>query len=421
MKKYFFFAAAAIVAASCAKTPAPVQTPDGPEAPAVEGKVAVQFGTNVVSNVETKAPITAWASQDLYILGFPRKSVTQAEGASTAAINYETAFINNVKATAPTSGTSGTITNLYSNASESIPFYYEGTKTYDFFGYYVGNAANPIIPTITEAKDGYTLPIKIDGTQDIMVAKADHSYACDIAFGDPTPGNGENNREASKVPTGWKDDYAFSAYAARRGVHPYLQFEHLLTQLSFKVTSGTDFKTGDSDPDGSPALKVTKIEILNATADSTLCVAGSAIGLVPGTEGEEAYIALAVKDTDNADLTPVLVPSKEEITDPDPAAVNVGQPIMLYPRDEFKIKLTVEQESPASIAYIERTITHSDYVGDATPNTITDGKTLFAAGYSYEITFKLYGLEDVEITAVLAPWTSGGTISIDTDDAPTIY
>ena len=91
MKKYFIFAAAAIVAASCAKTPAPVQTPDGPEAPAVEGKVAVQFGTNVVANATTKAsgPISGWNKQSLYILGFARTETGK---------NWGTPFINNVKA-----------------------------------------------------------------------------------------------------------------------------------------------------------------------------------------------------------------------------------------------------------------------------------------------------------------------------------
>lgn len=407
MKKYFIFAAAAIVAASCAKTPAPVQTPDGPEAPAVEGKVAVQFGTNVVSNVETKAPITNWASQDLYILGFPRKSVTQTEGTSTVTIDYETAFINNVTATAPAGGTSGIITNLYSNASESIPFYYEGTKTYDFFGYYVGNAANPITPTITEAKDGYTLPIKIDGTQDIMVAKADHSYACDIAFGDTTPGNGENNR--TKVPDNWKDDYAFSAYAARRGVHPYLQFEHLLTQLSFTVTSGSDFSK-------SPQLKVTKVEIVNATADTTLCVAGANLAFIADNpQSTKNWTPLSVKNNDADALTPVDIPSS---TASEPT--KIGQPIMLFPKDKFIVKLYLSQENPAATAEIERTIDYATYKA-VSGSKLKPELDKFEAGYAFAINFKLYGLEKVDITAELVKWEDGGSISIDTDDAPDTY
>ena len=223
MKKYFIFAAAAIVAASCAKTPAPVQTPDGPEAPAVEGQVAVQFGTNISANVETKAAVAGWAEQDLYIYGFQRiKSGDQTVIDYESLVeNVSTPFINNVKAKAPAASTSEPATPVLSGPIEvkngEQPFYYSGTTTYDFFGYYVQDAAGTDPkPKLNGNKDAYELPITIDGTQDIMTAVADHTYACDKKFG-ATPGT---------RPEGWNDYYAFSAYAARRGVHPYLVFKH---------------------------------------------------------------------------------------------------------------------------------------------------------------------------------------------------
>ena len=42
------------------------------------------------------------------------------------------------------------------------------------------------------------------------------------------------------------------------------------------------------------------------------------------------------------------------------------------------------------------------------------------AGYSYLITVKVYGLEEVKISAELEPWKDGGRIDFDTDVPPTV-
>ena len=416
MKKYFFFAAAAIVAASCAKTPAPVQTPDGPEAPAVEGKVAVQFGTNIIANVETKAAVTGWDKQDLYIYGFQR-----IKRGDQTVIDYESLvenvskpFINNVKATAPTASTTTPAKPVLSDKIEVMndgqPFYYSGTTTYDFFGYYVQDAAgaDPKPQLNNETKDAYELPITINGTQDIMTAKADPTYACDKAFGE------------GPRPEGWNAKYAFSAYAARRGVHPYLVFKHELTQLNFKVTSGTVFKTETQ-------LHVTDVTIKAVPSKATLCVAGATPGVTVDMTSSEtetnSIVDLKVKKSDKDVLEPVKVPtatvSGEPSTIVEPAADPVGQSIMLFPAAEFEIWLTIAQgintENPAT-EVIKRTIKISDITQAGELNL-----DKFEAGYAYDITFKVYGLESVDITAELTKWTEGGSIKIDTDEAPTIF
>ena len=421
MKKYFIFAAAAIVAASCAKAPAPVQTPDGPEAPAVEGKVAVQFGTNIVANVETKAAVTGWAKQDLYIYGFQR-----IKSGDQTVIDYESLvdgvskpFINNVKATAPAASTSEPSTPVLSGAIEVMngtePFYYSGTTTYDFFGYYVQDAATGP-SALNDSKDAYELPITIDGTQDIMTAVADPTYACDKVFG---------KGELSTRPSGWQDKYAFSAYAARRGVNPYLVFKHELTQLNFKVTSGTVFTPQTQ-------LHVTDITIKSVPSKATLCVAGATPGvkvdLTPSTETEtNSIVDLKVKQSDDADLKPVKVPtataSGEPSTIVEPVADPVGQSIMLFPAEEFEIWLTIaqgitdeEHPTPTATEVIQRTINIRNITQAVEPTL-----DKFGAGYAYDITFKVYGLESVDITAELTQWQTGGSVVVDTDDTPTIF
>lgn len=426
MKKYFFFAAAAIVAASCAKTPAPVQTPDGPEAPAVEGKVAVQFGTNVKLPVETKSNghVSQWSAQDLYVYGLQR-----IKPAGVVKNLYKTPFISNVMAKAPEKNTpavtSGAI-NVYATGTE--PFYYVGTNTYDFFGYYVDDAASPITPVLSKVTQNavtdsaYVLPILINGGQDIMLAKADTAYAARKAFGE----------NLERKPAGWKSGYAFSAYAARREVHPILQFEHQLAQLVFKVESGTDFST-------SPQLYVDKVAVNKVNTKANLYIASVEIpqGLydfeaASGDDMNKDVLwvkqAPTSEQTGLQELQKVAVPSKNA----DPKAIAIGEPLMLFPEASYEIALTLSQAGVTQdVEPLVRTINIADVKvliqdpsgknpgdPDYTPTYDATSQSKFEAGYSYVITIKVYGLESVDITAELAPWKEGGKIDIDTDEAP---
>lgn len=419
MKKYFIFAAAAIVAVSCAKTPAPVQTPDGPEAPAVEGKVAVQFGTNVVANVTTKTsgPISGWNEQDLYVLGFARTSATEK--------NWAEPFIKNVKATAPeddpgaTPVLSGAIKVLAKTSPEE-PFYYSGTTTYDFYGYYVDDAykvagtelaPNPVIGT-----NNYSLPILINGGQDILLAQADTVYALSMA-------KAANPYFDTQNPN-FKSQYAFSAYAARRGVDPILQFEHQLTQLQFKVESGTNF-------DSSPQIYVDSIAITGLNTKADFCVASgdkAELGLSNFTSVKPLKDTLFVLSSIYLPLTHdthVTVPSK------DAPAEEVGTPIMLFPETSFNVELYLCQSGVTqAVEPIKKTISITDIAnrpdinGNKSGESGYDSNNLqaeFTKGYSYTITFKVYGLESVDITAELAEWKDGGSFSIDTDEEPKIF
>lgn len=395
MKKYFIFAAAAIVAASCAKTPAPVQTPDGPEAPAVEGKEVIQFGSNVVANVETKAAVEAWNGQQLYIYGFPR--VMKGEPASLVT-DYEHPYIDNVKASAPTSEAENNKIEVIdaSKSGNTTPYYYEGTKTYDFFGYYVHDAG--LTPTPTRNGDAYELAITIDGTQDIMTAKADVDYAI-------------TNRDDSKLALGddWKPKFAFSAYAARRGVQPILQFKHELTQLVFMVESGTTFNTQTQ-------LYVTGVKINKVPVNATLCVAGANAGTDTGAavtitdvknEQNEYTSSIDVRMADDEILTSA---NAIEVPNSGASAVEVGQPVMLFPEEsKYSVTLTVAQGSATS-----------DVTAPITRDVMLDGTTPFKPGYSYKVTFKVYGLESIDIKAELTQWQTGTPININTDDKPTI-
>ena len=98
-------------------------------------------------------------------------------------------------------------------------FFYSGTTCYDFYGYYVDDAAGEN-PSPERAADAVTLDVAINGGQDIMLAKA--NQAVDVV--------------GALTPVDPK--YAYSAYSARRNVKPNLKFEHQLTQFTFHIVDG---------------------------------------------------------------------------------------------------------------------------------------------------------------------------------------
>lgn len=433
MKKYFFFAAAAIVAASCAKTPAPVQTPDGPEAPAVEGQVAVQFGTNVVANVQTKASgsVDAWANtQKLYVYGFARVKDEQGnitwDFGDPESDKYP--FINNVEALAPNGTSSGSIEVL---DSEGKPFYYQGTTTYDFFGYYVDDAYENSTnttpkPALSEDKEAFVLPITINGGQDIMLASASVTDATDAAKA--AESDWENNSGA-----GWQDKYAFSAYAARRGVDPILKFEHQLTQIQFYVQSGTDFGAN-------PKLKIKSVTFkgVNTKADLSVAIQKESTTKTVGVSNQgtpgDIVVTQATSDSDPKRTTLAEFEVKSK-TDP---AEKIGDCTMLFPADVYNVEMVLNQEtSTGSNKFEEQTLpllldikkvkiavadSNGKNPGDPgyipTYGDTTTSQEQFEKGYRYNVYVTVYGLEKVDVTVALSPWVDGGKLDIDTDEAP---
>ena len=437
MKKYFFFAAAAVVAASCAKTPVPVQTPDGPEVPAVEGREAVQFGSNLIANVETKAngSVDAWGGQDLYIYGLKRIKVGDgSKSLFTSKSGYT--FIDNVKAAAPTSGNSGALEVKKDNGNGEY-FYYEGTSTYDFFGYYVDDAYvtgdnTPTAPapevralnTEAIADSAFVLPIKINGGQDIMLAKASAEYAFgEVSASDKKTYWTSDGQEWSASNSTWADKYAFSAYSARRKVKPYLVFEHQLAQIQFNVKSGTTFTEGASQVSPQLYIKSVKFTGVNTTAD--LYIASSSTGeqYKEGihNEGNKGTIAVTEAEgtgdpasVNRVELKPVKVPNKGD------ANKEIGAPTMLFPATAYSVDIVLAQDgtddqtitcnlNPANIKVKD---------GEGNWNTPSPAKTSFEAGYKYNVIVTVYGLEKIDVTVELEKWEDGGKADIDTDEKP---
>lgn len=383
MKKIFSVCAAVAMMAACAKE-APQASVPSVLAPAENAEqMEVKFHSNVTASVLSKAQggVDAWnGAQNLHIYGFQRQS---------GAVDYTAVepFINNVLAASPDEGAADN--GILVTDELGKPFYYVGNYTYDFYGYYVDDLV--AVPQVDA--DGVYLNLELTGGEDVMLAKA--VPATDVQKA--------KDNDVFKGDATWKDGYAYSAYAARRGVQPSLTFKHQLVRFTFQITSGSVFE------DGNP-LYIKEIK-MSARNSAKLYVAGNKTGW-DDIDAGTADLSLCSLDGDQ--LVPMAafeVPSADVNAQP----VSVGESLMVIPNeasadDSYALSLVMEQAGTD--------ITYPVDVKFSKVTNAVDGQTQFTAGYSYRVTIKVYGLEKVEISAELEPWVPGGDVSIDTDDAP---
>lgn len=89
--------------------------------------------------------------------------------------------------------------------------------------------------------------------------------------------------------------------------------------------------------------------------------------------------------------------------------------------DTFNGKLYLTQEAMTEAVPVDFTLKFSD-VKDVPVNAANlPVISAFEAGYSFDVTIKVYSLEKIEISAELAEWVNGGNVNIDTDEAPEIF
>ena len=123
---------------------------------------------------------------------------------------------------------------------------------------------------IAEAK--ITIPLVIDGTQDVMAAQTALTQQDTLTLVDPLPlsdGNSDNflRKELAENPEAQKrfDGYAqslYSAKTARKGVQPNLVFSHLLSRFTFDAKAyKKDFAENNADE-----IRIKKIVVYSKTS-----------------------------------------------------------------------------------------------------------------------------------------------------------
>lgn len=370
---------------------------------AIDAGVPIQIGIGKVASVQTRGTGTVgylkdstdnvWNKQIVNVFMFKKDSLRLA----LTDLSDPTPLYNDVTFFTP----DGVLSNRAIDVTNAVK-YYPTTEKFDFWGYRLDDAVRLDTIAGVDRKDSTraVLPFRIDGSQDIMVAKAE----------------ADTTTEAGKR--------AFSAYSARNNVQPNLEFKHLLTRLSFKIIAGNtdamDPTTGifvdsisiESKTTGKLIVAYTPNDALAAMDDTTnlknRIIWDDAIKSELFLKQRAEHAVGIRNDSLNLVKLDSIQPNSTTVGLP------VGEALLVAPDNSYKINVYMHQYKPTSEGGqgIEKMkFTAPDFVKINKEGTIP-----FKRGYSYEVLIKLYGLSPIEVTTTLTGWMNGGTIEITPED-----
>ena len=330
--------------------------------------------------------------------------------------------------------------------------YYPSSGRFDFWGFYLGgNAASPSAdtsPTVTLTDftatcddNTTTTPAKavaftIDGTQDLMVAKAatgasDATSSANIVGNVPFTAGQE-----AEVGTATSAIYAssYSAKSARGGLQPDLVFKHTLSRLKFQVQAGTanavgvqvkaikvhsmtngklivayDYTNGNISAANSIVWDNTKY---NPATDFTTDADGD--GLY-NYQDPDVYPALALQERSGDAMQALTAYTlvAADVTKPK----EIGEALLVAPQQKYWIEVEYDATATPAKDWFDDSDSGTPASTNPTPITADIVRTsltggtgsapkAFAAGESYLVTITLYGPEEIKITTSLIPWTT---------------
>lgn len=325
--------------------------------------------------------------------------------------------------------------------TNSLVKYYPIEGNYDFYGYRIDDCTYLNAAGKPEVKDGDSLVVKfqMDGSQDIMAARAyvnDEEKAAAATNGNPLT---DVNRY-------------YSAYAARRGVQPRLDFKHLLTRLEFEV-----IPMGDDAVAYPGGVLIDSIKVLtdkfkgeftiaktSETPDSAFFKGDFQKALrwttnATPTAADTVKFALMQRDTAwhyqaatpagyeniNIDsLNLVKLDSVDLRNRTQEVAVGVGEAMFVAP-DETEYSVIVYTHQWTRKSYDASPIdTPSNLVltkYELPAKIKLSGDAPFQQGYSYKVSIKVWGLKEIKLTTTLMGWIDGGGIQIAPEEDPNPY
>ena len=323
----------------------------------IQQKSAATRGTGAVGDVATSN--NTWNGEELKVYMFNKGTLDLALDKT----NDNLPLFDNVSIIA---------TPGASVVEPATPKYYPMQGNFDFFAYHVDDAAAG--QDVVVGADAYTLPVTIDGTQDLMVAKA-------------------GLKEGQERLLGGKPNDYYSAYSARKEVNPHFTFQHLLSRLVFKVKAATESEK---------SVVITDIEVTNANTTANMVVAY--------TETPEEFLT----DID----TPASVFLKDrnaaELADVNPSAAynTVGESMLLMPQAEYNMIVHMTHDlgdGPRNVSY--------EYTLKAEQLNLAS----FEAGKQYNVNFTVYGLSEIVLEFELTVWEEGRDLGVDDNEiSPTL-
>jgi hypothetical protein len=279
---------------------------------------------------------------------------------------------------------------------ESIK-YYPTAGAFDFWAYHVDESQDAVSEAVISEPNEMTLEngskalyvdVAIDGSQDIMVAKAVPSEENIAAVGD--------------------ENRIYSAYAARKSVQPILEFKHLLSRLQFNVLAGDENVVAKN-------IYVKQI-LVKSKATGKLIVAyegTESVDQLVMDSGAE-YVNFELKRREESNYTN-LIPLEDVLVDSQ-EGVSVGEALLVYPDEEYEMTIKLVQTIQTNKDEEALPATYEYNTKIKLPLSESGEIVKFEQGKSYNVNITVWGLEEINIKTVLKGWDNGGNVDITPED-----
>lgn len=264
--------------------------------------------------------------------------------------------------------------------------YHANNLPYDFFGYFIDDFAAGE-QDVARTKDGIQLKVKIDGTQDLMSARATLTE------------EQVNRKEFDSEEKANIKEWYYSLYTAQRNIHPIMIFKHHLSRFIFRIYPATN-KAND--------IVVDEVKVVSKR-EGWFTVAHSITGnMGVDFSADVPYEELLLKEEKGEPLLSDTYRTdyQGDFSEPlyDRPFVRVGESLMLPP-GEMKYSCFVR---------LKQTIDGEVHTFDSSVPLSNSGDT-FKAGTQYIVKLAIYGLQEVGVSVSPVPWIDGGDITIDPD------
>lgn len=264
--------------------------------------------------------------------------------------------------------------------------YHANNLPYDFFGYFIDDLAIGE-EDVARTAEGIKLKVKIDGTQDLMSARAALTEE-------------QLNRKAfDEEERANIKEWSYSLYTALRNVHPVMIFKHHLSRFIFRIYPATQ-KANDvvleeikvaSKREGwfTVAHSVTNNMGVDFSADTPY------EDVLLTEEKGQPLLNDTYRTNYQGDFSESLY---------DRPFVRIGESLMLPPGEV----------SYSCIVRLKQTIDGQEHIFDSRVPLTNNGDS-FKAGTQYIVKLAIYGLQEVGVSVSPVPWNDGGDITIDPD------
>ena len=396
MKKSIFFAAAfAGVLCSCSQD----EVNEGGGA-VLDGRVPIQIGVSQPSvSVSrgigtvggTDGSANVWQGQQFKVSMFEKGTYQPAVD------EEENQLFMNADFDAPVG-----YDNDFATASvQTGNKYYPTEGKFDFVGYYLDGAEQDAVPAPTE-EGPYTVNVTIDGSPDIMPASAVPEDLSDPIY---------DGIDVTRL---------FSAYSARQGIVPTLNFEHKLVRLVFNAKPGNVNASSTAELGGDEyGVQIKSISVKSQNTGVLTVAQVDGDHVVPGKiefSGDSVPLYLKQRQAGDdygtmelVDLTPAVLHWDSEAAGGEGAGIleQVGEALLVQELkgegEAYKMTIVLNQLMPGEQTPREFTMT--------TDVRLPEGS--FKAGSSYNVNITVWGLEQISIKASLTAWEEGGNIDLD--------